>query len=131
MMLKIITGIAMLYIIIKTSILIVKDEKQISPEHEINIDYEVIDEIVREREQAKTIEDMISSAESYHEGQHEKAVQISWYDPSGKRSVDTFVSEDFIRYAYTERDKIRTSLSESVQKLNRFKTDLKLRKTIE
>lgn len=82
---------------------------------EIIFSYELIDSIARERDRAKGIEDIISWAECYRMGEVERMFRVSWTDAAGENQFETFISEDFINYLYSERDRIRTSLSSKIR----------------
>ena len=117
MILIIVTLCAVMYITLKAmyNMFFENDEEQSKPDPVL--DYDIIDEISRERERAKNIEDVISTAEAYSAGEHEKAVTISVPDATGNKNINAFISPEFLKYIYSEREKARTSLKESIKKM--------------
>lgn len=89
---------------------------QEEPEEEENrISYEIIDSIARERDRARGIEDMLSWAKCYEQGETERMLRLSWTDCTGSHEFETFVSYELIDYLEAERDHIRTSLTRKIK----------------
>lgn len=87
-------------------------------EKEIRNLYEQVDELVADREQSKRIEDIISSAEAYKRGEHEKALTLSYADADGRiKEFKTFVSDETLSYLYSERNKTRGKMKEKLSKI--------------
>lgn len=89
-----------------------EEEQECSEE---TFSYELIDSIARERDRAKGIEDIISWAECYRQGEVERMFRVSWTDAAGDNQFETFISDDFIDYLYSERSRIRASLTEKIK----------------
>lgn len=90
------------------------EQEEQKPDDEV-FSYELIDSIARERDRAKGIEDIISWAECYRQGEVERMFRVSWTDAAGDNQFETFISEDFIEYLYSERSRIRSSLTEKIK----------------
>lgn len=76
------------------------------PEQKTSVSYEIIDEIVSEREKIKKLEDLISDIEAGNE------TEIRFTDASGTYGFNTYSSEQLLDYLYSERDRIRANIDE-------------------
>lgn len=116
-MIKVITFILIVPVILKLLMTVFAPVPDDPEEEELKLNYDLIDEISRERERVRNVEDIISTAEAYTAGEHEKSVTISVPDATGIKEVNAFISPEFLQYIYSEREKARTSLKKKCRKM--------------
>lgn len=114
MIFKIIILGLMCWFVIDTLNNIIDRDPPDNPEDE-NLPYQLIDEIAKERERVKKLEDLISVIEAYRDAPADEDVSISFADPSGDYKFKVKYSEELLVYLYAERQKTRTELSKKIK----------------
>lgn len=86
---------------------------------DVTFRYSDIDDIVTIRERLKKVENLISVCEAYSEGEHIRAIRISYTnsETGNLDAYDTFVSNELITYLYQERHALRMNLERKFSRI--------------